>query len=127
MVYPKFNYRSYNKIAVIGNCDKINPHLEEAVVVHERSPYTLIERSRLDTILREQGLGTSSALDPQSIARMGKIPGVDALVITECRGNDEASLRMVDTTSGQVLTVKKLVGQVLWKELLLRRDCVGVV
>ena len=106
-VYPKFDYQSYKRVAVIGDCDKINPLLEETLVGFDMSPYTVIERSRLDSILREQGLGTTGALDDESITRMGKSPGVDALIITQCRGlGDDASMRMIDTTSGRVLSVK---------------------
>jgi hypothetical protein len=103
MRYPKFEYTKYIKVAVVGNCTRINTFLEKKLISYDKSPYTVIERSRLETILQEQGLGV--VLDAQSVARLGKIPGVDALVITEC-GGGTPSMRFVDTTTGVVLAVE---------------------
>ncbi len=41
----------------------------------------VVERSKLEHILREQNLGSSGRLDPSTAARVGRILGVDALII----------------------------------------------
>ncbi|NJK71883.1 MAG: penicillin-binding protein activator LpoB, partial [Synechococcaceae cyanobacterium SM2_3_60] len=43
--------------------------------------YSVIERSRLDAILREQNLGMSERVDASTAAQVGRILGVDAVII----------------------------------------------
>ena len=38
--------------------------------------FSVIEREKLDLVLKEQGLGAAGALDPQSAAKVGRILGV---------------------------------------------------
>jgi curli biogenesis system outer membrane secretion channel CsgG len=83
--------------------------------------FTVVERERLDMILKEQGLAASGAVDPQTAAKIGKILGVryiitggiDKFAINTTRGgfggiggsstNAEASisLRFVDATTAE--------------------------
>ncbi|MBV6644973.1 MAG: tetratricopeptide repeat protein [Cyclobacteriaceae bacterium] len=42
--------------------------------------YTLVERSQLDKVLKEQQLGASGAIDDASAAEVGKLLGIDAIV-----------------------------------------------
>jgi curli biogenesis system outer membrane secretion channel CsgG len=85
------------------------------------SRFTVIERSRLEMVMKEQGLGASGAVDPQTAARVGKILGVryiitggiDKFAINTTRGgfggiggsstNAEAtiSLRFIDSTTAE--------------------------
>jgi curli biogenesis system outer membrane secretion channel CsgG len=43
--------------------------------------YTLVERSRIQAVLREQNLGTSGRIDAATAAQVGRILGVDAVII----------------------------------------------
>ncbi|MBI4425153.1 MAG: hypothetical protein HY554_15590 [Elusimicrobia bacterium] len=43
--------------------------------------YQVIERARLEAVLREQKLGASGALRPQTAKRLGKLLGIDALIL----------------------------------------------
>lgn len=43
--------------------------------------YTLVERRRVDKVLKEQFLDLSGAIEPAVMRRLGKILGVDALVL----------------------------------------------
>jgi len=43
--------------------------------------FAVIERDKLDIVLREQGLGQSGAVDPSSAAKVGKILGVKYIVL----------------------------------------------
>jgi curli biogenesis system outer membrane secretion channel CsgG len=83
--------------------------------------FTVVERERLDMILKEQGLAASGAVDPQTAAKIGKILGVryivtggiDKFAINTTRGgfggiggsstNAEASisLRFIDATTAE--------------------------
>jgi curli biogenesis system outer membrane secretion channel CsgG len=44
------------------------------------SKFTVIERDKLELVMKEQGLGASGAVDPQTAARVGKILGVKYIV-----------------------------------------------
>jgi curli biogenesis system outer membrane secretion channel CsgG len=43
--------------------------------------YSVIERSKIDEILQEQNLGASGRVDPATAAQIGRVLGVDAVVI----------------------------------------------
>jgi curli biogenesis system outer membrane secretion channel CsgG len=47
----------------------------------ESGRYTVIERSRIDAVLREQNLGASGRVDAATAAQIGQILGVDVVII----------------------------------------------
>lgn len=53
--------------------------------------YTLVERSRLDAVLKEQNLGTSGIVDEGQAANLGKVLGVDAIIIGTVNPNSDDS------------------------------------
>jgi curli biogenesis system outer membrane secretion channel CsgG len=83
--------------------------------------FSVIEREKLGMVLKEQGLGASSAVDPQTAARVGKIlgvkyvvtGGVDKFAINTTRGgyggvagnvttaDASINLRFIDTTTAE--------------------------
>jgi curli biogenesis system outer membrane secretion channel CsgG len=58
------------------------------------SRFTVVERERLDMILKEQGLASAGAVDPQTAAKIGKILGVRYIITG---GIDKFA---INTTSG---------------------------
>lgn len=85
--------------------------------------FSVIERSRLQDVLDEQGLGQTGAVEPGTAARIGEILGVQAIImgsITEFsvdrtstglgparvsyeRASSVLDLRVVDTSTGEIL------------------------
>lgn len=85
--------------------------------------YKVIERSQLQSILKEQDLSTSGVVDAKNAAKLGKVLGVSALItgtVTEYNvstrtsgimgigkkttiGKVALNARMIDTTSGEIL------------------------
>jgi curli biogenesis system outer membrane secretion channel CsgG len=83
--------------------------------------FSIIERDKLNLIMKEQGLATSGALDPQSAAKVGKILGVkyilvggiDKFAINKTGGgikgiggnvvtaNAMINIRLIDTTTAE--------------------------
>lgn len=66
----------------------------------------IIERSRLDQVLKEQNLSLSGALDAGTAARIGKLLSVDAVVIGTIRVTDtrtEFIARVIQSESGIIL------------------------
>jgi curli biogenesis system outer membrane secretion channel CsgG len=97
----------------------IDTAFSENEVLSER--FSVIEREKLDMVLKEQGLATSGALDQQTAAQVGKVLGVkyiitggiDKFAINTTKGGfggiggsytkAEASinLRLIDTTTAE--------------------------
>lgn len=76
----------------------------------------VIERGRLDEVLREQKLGAKGVVDPVTAKKIGNILGADAVVtgtvIDLDDKNVEVNARLVDTQNAQILravsrTIKK--------------------
>ena len=62
--------------------------------------FTVIERQRLDAVMREQDFQNSGNVDPQTAVRIGKMLGVDAIVLgtIEKLGTGKQTTRVGDST-----------------------------
>ncbi len=58
----------------LGAEDHFNRHMMEA-------GFRVVERAQLDAVLKEQYLGTSGLLAPETVRKVGRILGVDALLM----------------------------------------------
>ena len=68
--------------------------------------YDVIERSRLDQVLKESTLSASNLLRDDAVISVGKLLGADALVIgtfVDLGEQVEVNCRLVDVTTGRVL------------------------
>ncbi len=77
----------------------------------------LIERDRLDAIIKEQQLGETGLVDAESAARVGKLAGVDAVLIgeivpqklnkkeksSEPEFEVTISARLINTSTGEII------------------------
>ena len=104
----------------------------------ESNKFMVIERSELDEILKEQGLGMTGAITPQSAAQVGKLLGIEIMVtgsVTEFGekksevGGGLGSLggfnigvstktarvavdiRMINVNTGEIIMAKSAVGE----------------
>ena len=57
----------------------------------------VVERQRLDAILREQNLAADNMLDPATVKMMGKILGVDAIFVGTVANNTPSQSFLVST------------------------------
>jgi curli biogenesis system outer membrane secretion channel CsgG len=97
--------------------------------------YILIERSRIDAVLAEQNLGSSGRIEPTTAAQIGRILGVDAVLIGAVTKFDmedkskgfsfggvfggsrkqiatvQIAARLINTATGEILTVAEGNGQ----------------
>jgi len=64
--------------------------------------FTVVERNRLDAVIREQSLGNSGVVDEKQAASLGKVLGVDAVVIGSITpsSNDQVTRREETVYSG---------------------------
>ncbi len=63
----------------IGPAKGVSDLLTNALV--KDGTYIVLERSKIEQILKEQNLGASGRIDPSSAAQIGKLLGADAVVI----------------------------------------------
>lgn len=97
--------------------------------------YVVIERSRIDAVLAEQNLGQAGRLEPTTAAQVGRILGVDAVVIGSVTefgleqkkggvnilgfgsqkqtqiARVQLAARIVSTTTGEILSVAEAKGE----------------
>jgi len=84
MKNSSFDIEKYKKVAVVdfqGNNKEAGNTLAEMFVPHlMETGFDVIERSGMDKLLKEQKVSLSGALDSDTVHKIGKILGVDALV-----------------------------------------------
>ena len=74
--------------------------------------FKVIERSQLEKVLKEHALGMSGAVDESTAAEVGRVLGVDALLmgtITVYSGSNKVGIdgRLVNTKTAEVITAKE--------------------
>jgi uncharacterized membrane protein YgcG len=78
--------------------------LTEMLSVHLGALYTVVERDRLDAVLKEAHLGMSGILDEKTAATVGSLTGADGMVLStqSCLdGKELFSIRLIDCSTGQ--------------------------
>ncbi len=112
---PKLCTPTCRRVAVVdfndlqGNVTELGRFLAEELSVSLGSVpgLTVVERSRLGQILREQRLESSSLVSPETIQQVGRISGVEALIlgtITPFSDTVRVSLKVLDTrTAGLIV------------------------
>lgn len=78
--------------------------ITQLVALHR---FKVIERSQLEKVLKEQALGMSGVVDVASATKVGKVLGVDAVLIGSITQDDKKvgmDARLVNTESAEVLT-----------------------
>ncbi len=115
----------------------------------ESKKFIVIERSELDKIMQEQGLGMSGAVTPQSAAKVGKLLGVELMItgsvsefgtkkdkiggglsalsgfnlgVSSETARSVVDIRLVNTSTGEIISASSAEGEESSKSL----DNVGV-
>jgi len=67
-----------------GSPTELGKYLAEQfsdVMVNANTTFSIVDRGRLNYLLKEAGLDAKGLLDPNSVAKLGKLKGIDAIVI----------------------------------------------
>jgi len=104
--------------------------IEEALFRTER--FRIVERRQLEEVLKEQGLGQSGTLDPSTMARVGRVLGIEAfitgsvnqfeltslgafgippVVVGRYRAQVGLTARVVNTSTAEVTAIVRASGQ----------------
>lgn len=81
-----------------------------ATTLGQNRDFQLLERTRFDQVLKEQGLGTSGLADPDQVARIGRLLGARILVMLRVYRVDDqlfVTARAVEVESGRMIPVTK--------------------
>ncbi len=83
-------------------------------LIAKSNRYTLIERSRIDQILQEQALGQSGVIAEESVAQVGKLLGVECLVLGKVlEAKQETGQRKIDNKDDKwFLKLKATIGTI---------------
>ncbi len=76
--------------------------------------FKVVEKMKIDEILKEQAFGASGAVDQASAARIGRLSGADAIMIGSMNSTGdhiEIDVRLVDSEGGAVITAHSVYGE----------------
>ena len=95
--------------------DALRLGLAQMIISDLQGPtqYSIVERERLEDILKELALNQSNKIDPSSAARAGKLLGAEWLVVGsffEMMGTFRIDARLIKTETGEVLHAKGVNG-----------------
>lgn len=68
---------------------------------------TIVERTQLEKVMAEQRLGATGALSRQGVKRMGRLLGVDAVVIGSVKARIRRERTVVRGTRGRMITTRR--------------------
>ncbi len=78
-----------------------------------RAGFSAVERSKVETILNEQEFGYSGAVDPSTAAKLGKLMGADAVLISQASDRYDPEYESWEITlSGRIVSVE--TGEILY-------------
>lgn len=134
-----FDFSNVSSPSVLSAFPNVSKGVSDILVnrLVKDGTYTLIERSRIDAVLNEQNLGDSGRIDPSTAAQIGKILGVDAVIIgsvtrldlqtrqsggsflfgiggnsTDVDAYAQINIRMVSTSTAEILAVAEGTGNI---------------
>ncbi len=71
--------------------------------------FKILERTQIDKVLGEQKLGLTGAIDQNKAVKVGKLIGVDAILIGSITSGERGTgmdARLIDTENGTIITAK---------------------
>lgn len=116
-VNPRADFSSIKRVAVLPFS---GPKGELAADVMTQSLLQsgadVVERQRLDSVLREQSLTASSAFDPATARQIGKLLGVDALFLGTVAESTPQSTYIVSQSANPQANVTQVGGGTVYSE-----------
>jgi len=96
-----------------GSPTELGKYLAEQfsdVMVNANISFSVINRGRLNFLLKEAGLDAKGLLDPNSVAKLGKLKGIDAIVVgtmTSVGENINVNVQALNLESAVILASAK--------------------
>lgn len=117
-VNPRSDFSAIKRVAVLSfggtKGDLAADLLTQSLVAHGAD---VVERQRLDSVMKEQSLTASSAFDPSTAKQLGKLLGVDALFVGTVGESTPASSYIVSGSKNSIVTnVTQVSGNNIYSE-----------
>lgn len=96
-----------------GDVTQLGKYLAEEfsfALTNSRKSFSVIDRSKVNYLLEEKGLGAKGLLDPKSIAKLGKLKGINAIVtgnITPSENYIRVFIKVLDIESGTIVAASR--------------------
>jgi len=105
-VKPGYDFSKVKRIAVLNFDGEKGGAAADIFILEMMSKgFDVMERSKIDSVLREQNLGASGMVEPSTAKNIGKIFGVDAIVTGSIIQYLPAQRRTVFFSSGDPLVI----------------------
>jgi len=116
-VNPRADFTSVKRVAVISfsgpKGDLAADLMTQSLLEHGAD---VIERQRLDAVMREQSLTASSSFDPSTAKQLGKLLGVDALFVGTVAESTPQSSYIVSQSANPQTNVTQVSGGTVYSE-----------
>ncbi|HAN05794.1 MAG TPA: hypothetical protein DCW72_09105 [Elusimicrobia bacterium] len=117
-VNPRSDFSSVKRVAVISfsgpSGDLAADLMTQSLLMHGAD---VVERQRLDAVLREQSLADSGSFDPATAKQLGKLLGVDALFVgTVAESTPQSSYIVNQSDNPRNTTMTQVSGGTVYSE-----------
>lgn len=115
-VKPRMAVFTFENVGIVDSTMKWGETISEMLTTSliNSNRFKVIERSQLDKVLQEQALGQTGALDSETAVVVGKIMGLDAVVVgsvSKLTSVYEADARILNVESGEALAAASASAQ----------------
>ncbi len=115
-IKPRMAVFIFENVGIVDSTMKWGETISEMLTTSliNSNRFKVIERSQLDKVLQEQALGQTGALDTETAVVVGKIMGLDAVVVgsvSKLVSQYEADARILNVESGEALTAASASAQ----------------
>ncbi len=116
-VNPRADFSAIKRVAVLSfngpKGDLAADLMTQSLLEHGAD---VVERQRLDSVMREQQLASSSSFDPATAKQLGKLLGVDALFVGTVAESTPASSYIVSQSKNPLNNVTQVSGGTVYSE-----------
>lgn len=117
-VNPRADFGAIKRVAVLSfngpRGDLAADLMTQSLLEHGAD---VVERQRLDSVMREQSLTASSAFDPSTARQLGKLLGVDALFVgTVAESTPQSSYIVNQSENPRTTTITPVSGGTVYSE-----------
>jgi curli biogenesis system outer membrane secretion channel CsgG len=104
-VNPRADFSAIKRVAVLpfsgGRGDLAADMLTQSLIAHGAD---VVERQRLDSVLKEQSLSASTSFDPSTAKQLGKLLGVDAIFVGTVGESTPQTSYLVSGSDNSIVT-----------------------
>ncbi|HCC46501.1 MAG TPA: hypothetical protein DEQ38_00030 [Elusimicrobia bacterium] len=117
-VNPRSDFSAVKRVAVLSfsgaKGDLAADLMTQSLLEHGAD---VVERQRLDAVMREQSLSSSSAFDPSTAKQLGRLLGVDALFVgTVAESTPQSSYIVSQSENPRITTITPVSGGTVYSE-----------